>query len=400
MGFGKKMDFRNVKAIDLDAVYRDVIQKIFEERFPEYILIRSDEIAGSQVIDVSMYALIMKADLVIADITTMNANAVYELGVRHALKPFSTIIMMQKNEKDLVPFDLSHNRILMYENDGEKISEQEASQARDILKRYIQWSGVTDSPMYTVLPENERPGNIEKEYQRVVENFKKEKYDNSIKMIYEEAKMRMKAKDFKGAIGIWEKLCDRLPQNDHVVQQKALAQYKSEWPTEKEALENALRTMQVLQPEQSLNLETIGILGAIYKRKYKLSQDQVDLDKAIGYYQKGYLIKKDYYNGENYAYCLLEKVYGNDLPEEEIISLKYIAKNVFWELVNTLKKFLSDAVEEEIDYWMYATLSTSCYYIGDMDSYIQYQKLFYDLLKADWERETYMEQLERLKILM
>ena len=263
MGFGKKMDFRNTKEVDLDVIYNDVIQKVFKERFPEYILIRADEIAGSQIIDISMYALIMKADLIIADITTMNANAIYELGIRHALKPFSTIIMMQKNERSLVPFDLSHNRILMYESYDEKISEHEAERIKDVLEKYIQCSGVTDSPIYTVLPEHERPQNIENEYQRVVDKFKKEKDDSSIRMMYEKAKERMINSDFIGAIEIWKQLRYKLPENPYIVQQQALAQYKSKWPTEEESLDNALHTMEVLLPEQSLDLETLGIVGAI-----------------------------------------------------------------------------------------------------------------------------------------
>ena len=39
------------------------------------------------MIDTRMYEMLLRADLVIADISTGNVNAVYELGVRHALKP-------------------------------------------------------------------------------------------------------------------------------------------------------------------------------------------------------------------------------------------------------------------------------------------------------------------------
>ena len=102
MGFGKKMDYRNSKEVDLDIIYKKIIKDLFDS-LTEYELIRADEISGSDLIDVSMYSLLLKADLVIADITTMNENAIYELGVRHALKPFSTIIMMQESEK--IPFD-------------------------------------------------------------------------------------------------------------------------------------------------------------------------------------------------------------------------------------------------------------------------------------------------------
>ena len=68
MGFGKKMDYRNAKEVDLDIIYNKVIKEVFESDFKEYELIRADEISGSEIIDVSMYTLLLKADLVVADI--------------------------------------------------------------------------------------------------------------------------------------------------------------------------------------------------------------------------------------------------------------------------------------------------------------------------------------------
>ena len=65
-----------------------------------------------------------KADLVLAYITTMKENAIYDLVIRHASKPFSTIIMMQESEK--IPFDLNHCRILTYKDFGEVLDDEEA----------------------------------------------------------------------------------------------------------------------------------------------------------------------------------------------------------------------------------------------------------------------------------
>ena len=137
MGFGKKMDYRNSKEIDLDLIYKQVIKRLFDSDFKDYQLIRADEISGSEIIDISMYSLLIKSDLVIADITTSNENALYELGIRHALKPFSTIIMMQKSDKGSIPFDLSHNRILTYDDYGEYLDEDEAANIRKLLKEFV-----------------------------------------------------------------------------------------------------------------------------------------------------------------------------------------------------------------------------------------------------------------------
>lgn len=400
MGFGKKTDYRNGREVDMDVVYNDVIRKAFKKDFPEYTLIRADEVAGSQIIDVSMYTLIMKADLVIADITTMNLNAVYELGTRHALKPYSTIIMVQKSDAKSLPFDLSHSRVLAYKDYGEKMPKEEAKKLRKELRSYIQSCGGVDSPIFTVLPEGLRPQNIEEEYQRVVQHFRKDSRGKGSWALYEEAKAEMALDHFQKAEKIWGKLQEKFPGEDYIIQQLAMAQYKSKLPSEGEALARGLNTIKALNPDTSMDLETLGITGAIYKRMYHLHGKEDDLGRAICYYQKGYLLKDDYYNGENYAYCLLEKAKRKGVPKEESIALAYLAREAFQSIVEKSEQFLSGHTEEQVEFWMYATLSTSCYYLGKLEKSRQYGDMFLARAEADWQRDTYIGQLEKLKTLM
>ncbi|MDB4609366.1 hypothetical protein OAF23_07030 [Flavobacteriaceae bacterium] len=100
MGFGKKSDPESGKTFDLNKTYKNIIRPAVIEAGFECI--RADEIKDSGLIDKSMYALLMQAELVIADITTYNPNAIYELGIRHAVRPFSTIILKEKDGK--IPF--------------------------------------------------------------------------------------------------------------------------------------------------------------------------------------------------------------------------------------------------------------------------------------------------------
>ena len=95
MGYGKKTDTNLGKTYDLDITYKNIIKPAVERA--GYTCIRGDEVLESGIIDKSMYALLIRADLVIADITTFNPNAIYELGIRHAAKPFSTIVMKEKD---------------------------------------------------------------------------------------------------------------------------------------------------------------------------------------------------------------------------------------------------------------------------------------------------------------
>ena len=104
MGFGIKDN------LDLDKTYNEIIKPCILENnlipFPLYNenkfnAYRCDEISGNTSIDYKFVTCLNGADIVIADISTMNNNAIYELGARHALKPRSTILLCAKEkEKD------------------------------------------------------------------------------------------------------------------------------------------------------------------------------------------------------------------------------------------------------------------------------------------------------------
>src|SRR6185436_16353784 len=69
-------------------------------------------------------------------------------------------------------------------------------------------------------------------------------------------------------------------------------------------LAEALKVMSELNPESTNDPETLGIWGAVHKRKWELDGQPEDLDEAIRAYGKGFNLKDDYYNGINYAFML------------------------------------------------------------------------------------------------
>lgn len=395
MGFGKKMDYENSKEVDLDKIYKKVIKELFVKDLTDYELIRADEIAGSSIIDVSMYTLLMKADLVIADITTLNPNAIYELGVRHALKPYSTIIMAE--EKCRIPFDLNHSRFLVYKEIGENLDDKEAHEIREQLKGFVAASEKeeTDSPLYTFLPHISPPSLTDEEYGKIVDEAKGK--SENISSLVERAKGLKNEDQFESAISVWQRLVDLLPNNDYVVQQLALCTYKSKVPNETLALDNALDIIKRLNPKNSLDIETLGITGAIYKRLYLLNKNFHYLDEAIYYYKKGYIVQNDYYNGENFSNCLLLKTKQEGLSNEEIIYLKVESKNVRKEIIRIIETNIKAG---EINFWMYATLSVSYFCLGDEENYKKYQDEFYKGCSAEWERQSYIDTIDELKDLI
>ena len=134
MGFGTKVDFQSGRKLNLDAAYRDMIKPAVEEA--GLVCRRADEIAHSGNINVPMYREILTADVVVADLSTSNANAFYELGVRHALRPYTTIIIAENEFK--FPFDLAQIVIRQYRHLGEEIGYGEVMRFRKLLKEAVE----------------------------------------------------------------------------------------------------------------------------------------------------------------------------------------------------------------------------------------------------------------------
>jgi len=107
MGFDEKVDFATGRTLDLNKSYRLIIKKAVEDAGLECI--RADEVMHAGTIDKPMYELLLEADVVVADLSTSNLNAAYELGVRHALRPHTTIVIAEKQFK--FPFDIGHQLV-------------------------------------------------------------------------------------------------------------------------------------------------------------------------------------------------------------------------------------------------------------------------------------------------
>ena len=108
MGFGKKTDFETGRVLDLDQSYLSLIKPAVEAA--RLKCIRADEIVHSGLIDVPMYEKLLKADVVVADISTSNRNALYELGVRHALRPYTTVIIAEEYDDEVAYLRLEPHR--------------------------------------------------------------------------------------------------------------------------------------------------------------------------------------------------------------------------------------------------------------------------------------------------
>jgi tetratricopeptide (TPR) repeat protein len=399
MGFGKKTDPSTGKTLDLDQTYKNIIRPSVISA--GYECVRADEIQESGIIDKSMYALLIQAELVIADISTYNPNAIYELGVRHAVKPFSTIILKEKEGK--IPFDLDHTRIFQYSHAGEDIGTDEAKRCQNELEnliRAISGSQKIDSPLYEFIKDINPPKLHPDEYALIVKDLaEREKH---IFAIVETAKKYMEDGDLLAAATTWGKASKMVSSEHYFVQQRALCIYKSKHPSPNTALVDALAIIRTLEPDgDTTDPETLGITGAIYKNLWLLESDIEYINRAIHYYGKCFKIRNDYYTGENYAHCLnLKEVIESD-PEEKTylrVEARKTRKSIISRLENESQ--LEDFMSRPDKKWVYASLSQCYFGMGDMNSAEKYQQLFFQSQPIGWEIDTFKntrEQLEKFK---
>ena len=110
MPFGKKPDASGM-VIDFEAVYQDLI--VPAVAIADMDPLRANEEMAAGIIHKPLFERLIFCDYAIADLTTANANVFYELGVRHAVRPWSTILLFSKGGSQL-PFDVAPLRALPY----------------------------------------------------------------------------------------------------------------------------------------------------------------------------------------------------------------------------------------------------------------------------------------------
>jgi hypothetical protein len=380
MGYGKKPDYEQNKTFDLDKSYHYIIKPAVEAA--GYACVRADEIQHAGNINVPMYEQLFNAELVIADLSTANLNAFFELGVRYALKPRTTIVISEKGFK--IPFDMGQVIIRNYEHLGSGIDYGEVQRMKQVLTEAIAEvvkGARADSPVYTFLTKLKPPA-VEEIAAAAVASEKKETQD-ALATIHDEHEkaalttpmaalmagaMTARAnKDFKKTREILRGVMAVQGENvdQFVVQQLALATYKSEDLEPRQALLEARDILQPFHPEASSDPETLGIWGAIHKRLAELPQAleaerRAALDTAIWAYEKGFYLCNDYYNGVNFAFllnCRAAKSTGEDAIADRVQARRVRLRvlRICDELLTNGIKGESARSKAEQEYWIRAT---------------------------------------------
>jgi O-acetyl-ADP-ribose deacetylase (regulator of RNase III) len=144
MPFGEKADADGT--VIFDTIYDHLIKDAVESLDIECL--RCDKIDEAGWIHRKMFEQVYAADIAVVDITQLNANVFYELGVRHALADRTTVLI--KKAKTKTPFNIGGLNIIEYDlGDLASIAE-----AKKKIVNHVQ-NGLrlqkVDSPVHEVL---------------------------------------------------------------------------------------------------------------------------------------------------------------------------------------------------------------------------------------------------------
>lgn len=350
MGFGEKTDFQSnpQRVLNLNRTYEDIIKPVVMEA--GLACVRADEIIHSTVIDKPMYDNLLAADLVIADLSTSNVNAVYELGVRHALRPQRTIVLAE--DKFSFPFDLNHLSILKYEHLGKEIGFTEVMRVRKALKDKITTlmdSPEVDSPVFLFIPSLQAaslPRMMAMGAAATPAPSAAPMDPNSFAELlvsFRAAKAAVEVPDdWAVPLSLLKRLKTMQPDDPYILQQLALATYKFEQPDKTTALQNASNVLSKLAPQASSDAETVGLWGAIHKRLWEAAKNPDDLNEAVRAYARGYYIRNDHYNGINYAFVL--DVRASATEGDEALADRVLARRIRRDILTICDRLLQAAL--------------------------------------------------------
>jgi hypothetical protein len=338
MPFGKKWDRTRAYEIDFDDIYERGIKPATARFALECI--RADEERSGGIIHLTMFERLLLAEITIVDVTANNPNVFYELGVRHAALPRSTIIIAA-DEKTL-PFDIAIIRAVPYKLEEGRLTDENARALVEALAQRLgdalDEATSKDSPLFHLIPQF--PG-IQLPHD-VTESFRdRARYVDGLRERLDLARRTADCAAIEGVerevgdigkvtnpevlidialsyrdVEAWDKLVslvERMPQavrdgSATVREQLALALNRRNRPGDRE---RAKMILEKIVSTDGDSPETCGLLGRIFKDDYvalkmtKPSLALANLDRAIEWYRRGFTADpRDFYPGVNLATLL------------------------------------------------------------------------------------------------
>lgn len=423
MPFGVKEEPAGSRMVDFDRIHVECLEPAAEAA--EVEAIRADEEALGGIIHKTMYERLLLAEIVVADLTFANANVFYELGIRHAARPRSTILIYAKLGQ--LPFDVAPIRAIPYEIGPEgKVSDPGALRAAITERLEVAKNGEgADSPLFQLL--SDYPG-ITLPHEATEAFRERARWVSELTIRANEATraepatarqelMRIEA-EIEALPGVDGELLIVLMLSYRAIEAwadvvrlaEALPPRVAELPTVQEQLAMALnrrnrsgdrrRAIAILEQvleDHGDSPETLGILGRCYKARWQEKREAGDpgaadaLAGAIDAYDRGFAADpRDYYPGINLLTLLCRRGRPQDLDRvrslEPVVSFAVARRGGlrapdYWTRATALelsalsddeetgRRALSAMLDTEPDGWMRETTADNLdLYVGALDA--------------------------------
>ena len=425
MPFGKKQD-KSGLWIDFDSVYYDLIYPAIEEAGLKPI--RADEEKVGGIIHKPMFERLILCEYAVVDLTTANPNVFYELGVRHAVRPYSTVLLYAENTIQL-PFDIAPLRAIPYKLDlSGKPAQQTNETPKEILKKRLieAQNPNTDSPIFQLVEGFPDIQHIKTDVFR-----ERVKYSEELKKQLAQIRREKTIVDLRNFVVSLKDIKNQEAGviTDIFLSYRALAKKKEDWEEMAEFVtlmpeplssttlvqeqyafalnraghsEEAERILLSLIEKKGPSSETYGLLGRVYKDRWekehnKEENEETDnnddnefhasdayLDQAIDAYLKGFETDwRDTYPGIN-AVTLMEIKRKPDPKRTDLIPVVKYSVN---------RKIANG----KADYWDYATLLEIAILAKDKEASFNYLAKVLSLLREGWEGETTLRNLRMIR---
>jgi len=417
MPFGLKKDPSGGPDIDFDRIYQEAIRPGIEAAEMEPI--RADEERTGGIIHQAMFERLLLCEFAIADLTTANANVFYELGVRHAARPATTITIFSSAP----PFDVNYLRAIPYKlgvnnsfGPAESLALRESLTRRlEDVRKLARETGASDSPIFQLLKEYKAP-----DIGRLKTDTFRDRVEYSVSLKRELAHARER-RDRDGLLALerslgpldgaeagvlvdlylsyravqsWDnmiELYNRLPlplkRNVMVREQYAFALNRNKRRQE------AVQVLEDIVSEQGPGSETNGLLGRVYKDLWVEARDKGDEIRAKGYlrraiesYERGFEADwRDAYPGIN-AVTLLD-IKGDEPSLKRRSELLPVVR---FAVMQRLKSVTPD-------YWDHATMLELAVLNGDPEAAEQYLSDAIVTIRESWEPLTSANNLKLIR---
>ncbi|MFE7740716.1 TRAFs-binding domain-containing protein [Nocardia sp. NPDC057455] len=378
MPFGTKSD--TGMTVQFDKVYEQIIHAAVEQSGMTCLRADEEQFGGS--IHRTMFERLMLCDYAVADLTMANANVYYELGIRHAIRPWSTVLVSAADFR--LPFNIAQARVARYAVDAHGEPTRPEHDRADLgwMLAHARQHQQVDSPLFDLFRRLRAPDVTVLDTKAFKERVER---TERLQALLKSASSPRDVAAVEAELGVldglddgvlidlllahrrfrqWQRMIDlveRMPahirDNPVVREQRAVARNRL-----RPGSPLAQRELEKLRDEHGPNGETLGILGRVFKDRWlaERASGRADglLRKALDAYLAGF-----------------EADWTNPYPGINAVHLLWLTDRADPRLAQLLP-VVEFATRMRIkwgstDYWDHATMIEVATYRGDMQAAVR-----------------------------